>query len=160
MSSLNKVMLIGSLGRDPETRFMQSGDKVVSLSLATSERWTDKHSGERREKTEWHRVVIWDQAIAEVAEKYLKKGSKAYIEGQLQTRKWTGQDGVEKFTTEIVLQRFRGSLTLLGDPNRAGGGQHDPASGQGGSGSGASNDPGGYGSGNPDPMDLDDDIPF
>lgn len=114
MSSVNKVILVGNLGRDPEVRSMQSGDKVVNLSLATSERWTDKQSGEKKEKTEWHRVVVFDQNIADVAERYLSKGSKVYIEGQLQTRKWTDQSGVEKYSTEVVLQRFRGSLVMLG----------------------------------------------
>jgi len=137
MSSVNKVILIGRLGRDPESRAMNSGDKVVNLSLATSERWTDKQTGERKEKTEWHRVVIFDQNIAEVAERYLEKGSQVYLEGQLQTRKWTDQSGVEKYSTEIVLQRFRGVLTMLGD----GGGQQRQEPAQRAD-------------------DLDDDIPF
>lgn len=138
--SVNKAIIVGNLGRDPEIRFMQSGDKVVNLAVATSERWTDRTSGERREKTEWHRVVVFDQNIADVAEKYLKKGSKVYLEGQLQTRKWTDQSGVEKFTTEVVLQRFRGVLTLLdkreGGDDRADEGRASIA------------------------PDLDDDIPF
>jgi single-strand DNA-binding protein len=180
--SVNKVILVGNLGRDPEVRYMQSGDKVVNLAVATSERWTDRTSGERREKTEWHRVVVFDQNIADVAEKYLKKGSKVYIEGQLQTRKWTDQSGVEKYTTEVVLQRFRGTLTMLsgrgeegggggfGGGGDYGGGYDDggnfgsgPAGGQsyggGGARSGGGQRSGGGAPAN-DPMDLDDDIPF
>ena len=113
MSSVNKVSLIGNLGRDPEVRSMSSGDPVVNLSLATSERWKDKSSGEQREKTEWHRVVVFDERLCDVAQKYLRKGSKIYIEGQLQTRKWTDQQGVEKYSTEVVLKRFNGVLTML-----------------------------------------------
>lgn len=176
--SVNKVILVGNLGRDPEVRYMQSGDKVVNLAIATSERWTDRTSGEKREKTEWHRVVVFDQNIAEVAEKYLKKGSKVYLEGQLQTRKWTDQSGQEKYTTEIVLQRFRGTLTMLSGRGEEGGGggfgggdygQDDgygsgPAGGQsygGGGGSSARSSSGGASKGPAnDPMDLDDDIPF
>ena len=175
--SVNKVILVGNLGRDPEVRFMQSGDKVVNLALATSERWTDRQSGERREKTEWHRVVVFDQNIADVAEKYLKKGSKVYLEGQLQTRKWTDQSGVEKYTTEVVLQRFRGTLTMLsgrgeegggfgggGDYGDGGGYGSGPAGGQsyGGGGGGGGQQSRSSGGGGPanDPMDLDDDIPF
>lgn len=111
--SLNKVQIIGNLGRDPEIRNMQSGDKVCNMTVATSERWKDRNSGEMQEKTEWHRVVVFDQKLIEVAEKYLAKGSKVYLEGQLQTRKWTDQSGVEKYSTEVVLQRFRGELTML-----------------------------------------------
>jgi single-strand DNA-binding protein len=111
--SVNKVILVGNLGRDPEIRSMQSGDKVCNLSVATSERWKDRNSGEMKEKTEWHRVVVFDQKLAEVAEKYLKKGAKVFLEGQLQTRKWTDNSGVEKYTTEVVLQRFRGELVML-----------------------------------------------
>ncbi len=180
--SVNKVILVGNLGRDPEVRYMQSGDKVVNLAIATSERWNDKQSGERREKTEWHRVVVFDQNIADVAEKYLKKGSKVYIEGQLQTRKWTDQGGQEKFTTEVVLQRFRGNLTMLSGRGeeggggsfggQSGGGYEDdggyasgPAGGQsyGGGQQRRSGGGGGAGGGSmpaSDPMDLDDDIPF
>ena len=112
--SINKVILVGNLGRDPEIRAMQNGDKIVQLSIATSDRWKDKSSGEQREKTEWHRVVIFNEGIGRIAEQYLKKGSTVYVEGQLQTRKWTDQSGQEKYTTEIVLQRYRGELTLLG----------------------------------------------
>ena len=113
--SVNKVTLIGNLGRDPEIRAMQNGDKIVQLSVATSDRWKDKNSGEQRERTEWHRVVIFNDALGKIAEQYLKKGSTVYLEGQLQTRKWTDQQsGQEKYTTEVVLQRYRGELTLLG----------------------------------------------
>ncbi|MDB5645356.1 single-stranded DNA-binding protein [Methylobacterium sp.] len=119
--SVNKVILVGNLGRDPETRRLASGDPVVNLRIATSESWKDKMSGERKEKTEWHSVVIYNENLARVAEQYLRKGSKVYIEGQLQTRKWADQSGVEKYTTEVVLQRFRGELTLL--DGRSGGGE-------------------------------------
>ena len=113
--SVNKVTLVGNLGRDPEVRAMQNGDKIVQLSIATSDRWKDKSSGEQRERTEWHRVVIFNDALGKIAEQYLKKGSTVYLEGQLQTRKWTDQQsGQEKYTTEAVLQRYRGELTLLG----------------------------------------------
>ena len=113
--SVNKVTLIGNLGRDPEVRAMQNGDKIVQLSVATSDRWKDKISGEQKERTEWHRVVIFNDALGNIAEQYLKKGSTVYLEGQLQTRKWTDQQsGQEKYTTEVVLQRYRGELTLLG----------------------------------------------
>src|SRR3982750_1540429 len=111
--SVNKVILIGNLGADPEIRSMNSGDKVVNLRIATSESWRDKATGERKEKTEWHRVVIFNDQLGKVAEQYLKKGSTVYIEGQLQTRKWTDQSGAEKFSTEVVLQKFRGELTML-----------------------------------------------
>ena len=112
--SVNKVTLVGNLGRDPEVRSMQDGGKIVQLSIATSESWKDKNSGERREKTEWHRGVIFNENLGRTAEQYLKKGSTVYIEGQLQTRKWTDQQGQEKYTTEVVLQRYRGELTMLG----------------------------------------------
>ena len=111
--SVNKVILVGNIGRDPEVRSMNSGDKVCNLSLATSETWNDRNTGERQERTEWHRVVIFDQRLVDVCEKYVKKGSKLYIEGQLQTRKWSDQQGVEKYSTEVVLQRFRGEITML-----------------------------------------------
>jgi len=113
MASLNKVLLIGNLGRDPEIRSLQDGSRVCNLSVATSEHWKDKNTGEKREKTEWHRVVIFNDKLAEVAEKYLKRGSKIYIEGQLQTRKWQDQSGADKYSTEVVLHRFRGDLTML-----------------------------------------------
>ncbi len=111
--SINKVILVGSLGKDPEVRRMTSGEPVVNLSVATSETWKDKNSGERKEKTEWHRVTIFNENLAKVAEQYLRKGSKVYLEGSLQTRKWTDKDGAEKYSTEIVLQKFNGALVLL-----------------------------------------------
>lgn len=111
--SVNKVILVGRVGQDPQCRTMQSGDKVASFSIATSENWKDKTSGERKEKTEWHRIVVWNQGLVGIVEKYVKKGSKVYLEGQLETRKWAGNDGVEKFSTEVVLRPFRGELTLL-----------------------------------------------
>jgi single-strand DNA-binding protein len=111
--SVNKVILVGNLGRDPEVRRLNSGEPVVNLRIATSESWKDKQSGERKERTEWHSVVIFNENLARIAEQYLKKGSKVYVEGQLQTRKWQDQQGQERYTTEVVLQRFRGELTLL-----------------------------------------------
>ena len=156
--SVNKVILVGNLGRDPEIRSTQDGTRVANLSLATSESWRDKNTGERREKTEWHRVVVFNERIVEVAEKYLHKGSKIYVEGQLQTRKWTDQSGQEKYTTEVVLQRFRGELTML-DARGAGGdagGYSEPshdAPSHGGPPSGGGRGPSSGG-------DLDDDIPF
>ncbi len=111
--SVNKVILVGNLGRDPEVRHTQDGSPIVHLSVATSENWRDKATGERRERTEWHRVVIFNERLGDVAQKYLRKGAKVYLEGQLQTRKWTDQSGAEKYTTEVVLQRYRGELTML-----------------------------------------------
>ena len=119
--SVNKVILVGNLGRDPEVRRLNSGDSVVNLRIATSENWRDKATGERKERTEWHNVVIYNENLGKIAEQYLKKGSKVYVEGQLQTRKWQDQSGQEKYTTEVVLQRFRGELTLL--DSRGGGGE-------------------------------------
>src|SRR5215470_10837201 len=119
--SVNKVILVGNLGRDPEIRSTQDGTRVANLSLATSESWRDKNTGERKERTEWHRVVIFNERLVDVVEKYVKKGSKLYVEGALQTRKWTDNTGAEKYTTEVVLQRFRGELTML-DGARGGGG--------------------------------------
>ncbi|MBS0277021.1 MAG: single-stranded DNA-binding protein [Proteobacteria bacterium] len=148
--SVNKVILVGNLGKDPETRRLQSGDPVVNLSIATSESWRDKSSGERKEKTEWHRVVIFNKNLAEVAEKYLRKGSKVYVEGALQTRKWTDKDGQEKYSTEVVLQNFRGELTML--DSRGEGGSAMSRSGGGGS----MSEP----AGNFDRSELDDEIPF
>ena len=113
MSSVNKVILIGHLGRDPETRRLANGDPVVNLRIATGENWTDKQTGERRSKTEWHSVVIFNENLARVAEQYLRKGSKVYLEGQLQTREWTDKDNIKRYSTEIVLQRYRGAITLL-----------------------------------------------
>ena len=118
--SVNKVILVGNLGRDPEVRAMQDNNSVVNLSVATSETWKDKNSGERRERTEWHRVVIFNERLADVAQKFLHKGSKVYLEGQLQTRKWQDQSGIDKYTTEVVLQRFRGELTMLDSRNDTG----------------------------------------
>ena len=117
---INKVILVGNLGADPDTRYMPSGDAVTNISLATTESWKDKSSGDQQERTEWHRVVIFNEKLGEIAQKYLQKGSKVYIEGQLATRKWTDQQGVEKYTTEVVLNRFRGELTML--DTRGGGG--------------------------------------
>ncbi len=144
MSSLNKVCLLGNLGQDPESRSTNSGDEVVNFSLATSESWKDR-DGNKQERTEWHRIVIWNEALGRVAKQYLRKGSKVYLEGQLQTRKWTDQSGNDKYSTEIVLQKFRGELVLLDSK----GGE------QGGGGSQAPR------GGNPDfDSDLDDDVPF
>ncbi len=117
--SVNKVILVGNLGRDPEVRYTQDNRKIVHLSIATSERWTDRASGERRERTEWHRVVIFNEQLAEIAERYLTKGRAVYIEGQLQTRRWTDQNGQERWTTEVVVPRFRGELVLLGGRGEA-----------------------------------------
>ena len=159
--SVNKVILVGNLGADPEIRSLGSGDRVANLRIATSETWRDKSSGERKEKTEWHRVVIFNENLVKVAETYLKKGSKVYIEGSIQTRKWADQSGVEKFSTEVVLQKFRGELTMLdgrGDAEREEGGGF------------SSGDRGGFSSGAPRAQssgpredfsaDLDDEIPF
>jgi len=148
MSSVNKVILVGNLGRDPESRALGSGEKVVNLNLATSESWRDKQTGERKEKSEWHRVTIFNPHLADVAEKYLRKGSKVYLEGQLQTRKWTDKDGAEKYSTEIVLTKFRGELVLLDGRADTGG-----ASDSGGGSFGGGNS--GYSGGG-----LDDSIPF
>jgi len=120
--SVNKVILVGNLGKDPEIRSMQDGTKIVNLTLATSETWNDKSTGERKEKTEWHRVAIFNDRIADVAERYLKKGAKIYVEGALQTRKWTDQSGQERYTTEVVIGRFKGELTML-DTRGSGGGE-------------------------------------
>ena len=162
--SVNKVILIGNLGRDPEVRHTGDGNPVVNLNVATSETWRDRNSGERRERTEWHRVVIFNEKLAEIAQKYLQKGSKIYLEGQLQTRKWTDQQGVEKYTTEIVLQRFRGELTMLDTRGGGGGGGSDfgggAGSGGGDYGGGSSSGGGDYGGGAPAGGDLDDEIPF
>lgn len=165
--SVNKVILIGNLGRDPEIRTMNSGDRVANLSLATSERWTDKATGEKKEKTEWHRITIFNEGLVKVAESYLKKGSTIYVEGALQTRKYTDQAGVEKYATEIVLKAFNGTLTMLGgrdDGERSSGG-----SGQSGSYSSGGGDDGFSGGGmttrgdktaGRETYDLSDDIPF
>src|SRR5271168_1719135 len=125
--SINKVILVGNLGRDPEIRSTNDGTRIANLALATSETWRDRNSGERKERTEWHRVVIFNERLVEVVEKYVKKGSKLYIEGALQTRKWTDNAGVEKYSTEIVLQRFRGELTMLDGARGSGGGAMEGA---------------------------------
>jgi single-strand DNA-binding protein len=149
--SVNKVILVGNLGRDPEVRSTQDGAKIVQLSLATSESWKDRATGERRERTEWHRVVIFNERLADVAEQYLRKGSKLYIEGQLQTRKWQDKEGLDRYTTEIVLGKFRGELTMLDGRSSEGGGtggrqSEEPVAASASGGGGAS--------------DLDDEIPF
>lgn len=161
--SVNKVILVGNLGADPEVRSMQSGDKLVNLSVATSETWRDRQSGERREKTEWHRVVIFNENLVKVAEQYLRKGSKVYLEGALQTRKWQDQNGQDRYSTEVVLQKYRGELTMLDGRNDRQGGD----AGYGGQSGGYS---GGQGGGQSMPQDrgpapaigsdIDDDIPF
>jgi single-strand DNA-binding protein len=155
--SVNKVILVGNLGADPEVRRTQDGRPIVNLRVATSDTWRDKNTGERREKTEWHRVVVFNERIVDVAEKYLHKGSKVYVEGQLQTRKWTDQSGQEKYTTEIVLQKFRGELTML-DARGAGGeaGSYAEPAHEGPSHSGPSGGSRAPSSGG----DLDDEIPF
>ncbi len=176
--SVNKVILVGNLGRDPEIRSMQSGEEVCQLSIATSDTWRDKSSGERKERTEWHRVVIFNDNLVKIAKQYLKKGAKVYLEGSLQTRKWTDKDGQEKFTTEVVLQRYRGELTML-DGGRDGGGMGGGGGGMSGgddygdtyagSGSGGGRSSGGGYSGGGSSgggraparnNDLDDEIPF
>ncbi|WDR03342.1 single-stranded DNA-binding protein [Devosia algicola] len=163
--SVNKVILVGNLGADPDVRSMSNGGKVVNLSVATSERWKDRNSGEQRERTEWHRVVIFSEGLARVAESYLKKGSKVYIEGQLQTRKWQDQSGQDKYSTEVVLQGFNSNLTLLdgrgdGDSSGDGGGfrgarQGDNAGGRSGGGQRPAANAPAFESGG-----MDDDIPF
>jgi single-strand DNA-binding protein len=170
--SVNKVILVGNLGRDPEVRRLNSGKAVVNLSVATSESWRDRETGERKEKTEWHRVVIFNENLCKIAEQYLKKGAKVYIEGQLQTRKWTGNDGNERYTTEVVLQRFRGELTMLDsrgggrDANAGNGGGEPPdwespdaGASSGGAASGAQGGGAGKGGGRKG-GELDDEIPF
>ena len=160
--SVNKVILIGNLGADPESRSLSNGSPVVNLRVATSERWTDKASGEKRERTEWHRVVIFDERLCDVASKYLHKGSSVYLEGQLRTNKWTDQQGVEKYTTEVVLTRFNSTLQMLdsrGEGGGYGGGGGGAPSGSAPSGGDYGGDSGGGaapGAGG----DLDDDIPF
>ena len=156
--SVNKVILIGNLGRDPEARSLQNGNKVVNLRVATSENWRDKATGERQERTEWHSVVIWNENLGKIAEQYLRKGSKVYLEGQLQTRKWQDQSGQDRYSTEVVLQRFRGELTLL---DRA-----SDSAGEGASGFGRSSpmqsadEPPGHAAGAALGEDIDDEIPF
>ena len=165
--SVNKVIIVGNLGRDPESRSFQNGGKVVNLRIATSESWKDRHSGERKEKTEWHSVAIFNEGLANTAERYLRKGSKVYLEGQLQTRKWQGQNGEDRYSTEVVLQGFDAKLVMLdgrgeGGGGGGGGGARDdfgdmdqrapskaPAFGGGSRGGGSAFD-----------ADLDDDVPF
>ena len=175
--SVNKVILVGNLGADPEIRRLNSGDPVVNIRIATSESWRDKNSGERKEKTEWHNVVIFNDQIAKVAEQYLKKGMKVYVEGQLQTRKWQDQTGADKYTTEVVLQKFRGELQMLDSRSEGGGqvgnyaggggasrgsdfGQSGPneSFNRGGGNSGGGGSKGGGGGGSS--RELDDEIPF
>ena len=179
--SVNKVILIGNLGRDPESRSFQNGGKVVNLRIATTESWKDRNSGERREKTEWHSVAIFNENLARIAEQYLRKGSKVYIEGQLQTRKWQDQSGQDRYSTEIVLQGFNGQLTLLdgrgGGGDQGGGDDYSSSFGGGASGGGygGGGGAGGFGGGSgggarggsgaapsrpPFDSDLDDDVPF
>ncbi|NEY88731.1 single-stranded DNA-binding protein [Tabrizicola oligotrophica] len=173
--SVNKVILVGNLGRDPEVRTFGNGGKVVNLRIATSETWRDRNSGERKERTEWHTVAIYNENLAKIAEQYLRKGSTVYIEGQLETRKWQDQSGADRYSTEVVLRQFRGELTLLGGrgegggsaggyDDRASGGGYDDYQGGGGQGgsfgggrSGGGQGGGGMGGGRPD---LDDEIPF
>ncbi|SFN85527.1 single-strand binding protein [Roseovarius lutimaris] len=166
--SVNKVILIGNLGRDPEVRTFQNGGKVCNLRIATSETWKDRNTGERREKTEWHSVAIFSEGLVRVAEQYLRKGSKVYLEGKLQTRKWQDQSGQDKYSTEIVLQGFDATLVMLDGRGEGGGG------GGGGGGYGGSQDSGGYGGGYGESSggggggsapsrpsrDMDDEIPF
>ncbi|MEP0945208.1 MAG: single-stranded DNA-binding protein [Rhizobiaceae bacterium] len=176
--SVNKVILVGNLGADPEIRRTQDGRPIANFSIATSESWRDKNTGERREKTEWHRVVCFNEGLCKVIEQYVKKGSKVYIEGQLQTRKWQDQSGQDKYTTEVVLQGFNGNLTMLDSRNQDGGGGFGGSGGGGGGGyGGGGNDYGGGGGGGnfgggqgggggggggfPDGGgDMDDEIPF
>ncbi len=160
--SVNKVILVGNLGQDPEVRSFQNGGKVCNLSIATSENWKDRNTGERREKTEWHRVAIFSEGLVRVAEQYLRKGSKVYLEGQLETRKWQDQSGQDRYTTEVVLRNYSSNLTMLdGRGDNAGGGSGYVANQSGGG--------GGYGGGQnqsqdqgyaPAPADMDDEIPF
>src|SRR5471030_183385 len=147
--SVNKVILVGNLGRDPETKPMQDGRSLVNMSVATSENWKDRTSGERKERTEWHRVVIFNDRLVDVVERYVKKGAKVYIEGALQTRKWTDNSGQERYTTEVVLQKFRGELTMLDSRQGGGGGggEFGDEDGGGYSGGGSSGGGGGYGGG-------------
>jgi single-strand DNA-binding protein len=172
--SVNKVILVGNLGKDPETRSMNNGGEVVSFSIATSESWNDKASGERRDKTEWHNIVIFNEGLVRIAKQYLRKGTKVYVEGQLQTRKWQDQNGNDRFTTEVVLQRFRGELTILSskDDNQGGGGGGSYTGGSSvgsgggfndgysGGGSGGGSASGGRSPGGAFDSDLDDDVPF
>ncbi|HEX8384230.1 MAG TPA: single-stranded DNA-binding protein [Sphingomonas sp.] len=175
--SVNKVILVGNLGKDPESKAFQNGGKVVNLRIATSESWKDRQSGERKEKTEWHQVAIFDERIGETAEKFLRKGSKVYIEGQIQTRKWQDQNGADRYTTEVVVPRFGGVMTMLDGPGGGqgggggggrdfGGGGDEFGGGSGGGygggnrGGGAAAKGGGFGQSGGFADDLDDDVPF
>ena len=166
--SVNKVILVGNLGKDPEIRTLQSGTKVANLSIATSENWNDRQSGERKERTEWHRVVIYNDRLADVAERFLRKGRKVYLEGSLETRKYTDQAGQEKYTTEVVLRNFRGELTLLDSASGEGGGagegggyrERAPAAQRATAGAARSGGGGGPSWDAPKGGDLDDEIPF
>ena len=174
--SVNKVIIVGNLGRDPEVRSFPNGGKVVNLRIATSETWRDKQSGERKERTEWHSVAIFNEALGKIAEQYLRKGSTVYVEGQLETRKWQDQSGADRYTTEVVLRQFRGELTLLGgrDGGSGGGGggyddrggYDDGGQGGGGQGGGSQGGRGSFGGGSSGGgggggrSDMDDEIPF
>jgi single-strand DNA-binding protein len=171
--SINKVILVGNLGRDPEIRSTQDGQRIATFSVATSESWRDRNSGERKERTEWHRVVIFNERLVEVVEKYVKKGAKLYVEGALQTRKWTDNSNQERYTTEVVIQRFNGDIQMLDRAGGGGGGGGgggagydeggEPTGGGGGSGGGGFGGGSGGGGGGrrqPPPRDLDDEIPF
>ena len=159
--SVNKVILVGNIGRDPEIRSTQDGTRIANLSLATSETWRDRNSGERKEKTEWHRVAVFNERLVDVIEKYVKKGAKLYIEGQLQTRKWTDKEGQDRYTTEVVLGRFNGQLTMLdgrgGGEGFSGGSDDDMAPAPRAASGGMSR---GGGARAPATQDLDDEIPF
>ena len=160
--SVNKVILVGNLGRDPEVRSFPNGGKVCNLRIATSETWRDRQTGERKERTEWHSVAIFNENLAKIAEQYLKKGSKVYIEGKLETRKWQDQSGQDRYSTEVVLRQFGGELTLLdgrdGGGGGSGGGYDDPGFGAGGGGGGSDRSPAPAGGGRG--SDFDDEIPF
>ncbi len=156
--SVNKVILVGNLGRDPEVRTTQDGKPIVNMSLATSESWRDRNTGERRERTEWHRVVIFNERLADVAQKYLHKGSKVYIEGQLQTRKWQDQSGQDKYSTEVVLQNFRGELQMLDSRGSGEAGAYQQGGGEAAGAAAAA--AGGADAGGAGGKDFDDEIPF
>ena len=161
--SVNKVILVGNLGRDPEVRSFQNGGKVCNLRIATSETWKDRNTGERRERTEWHSVAIFSEPLARIAEQYLRKGSKVYIEGQLETRKWQDQQGQDRYSTEVVLRPYRGELTLLDSRGEGGGGGGQGGYGGsqgGGYGGGGGSQGGGFGGPSGPAGDLDDEIPF
>lgn len=163
--SVNKVILVGNLGRDPEVKSMQDGRSMVNMSIATSENWRDRQSGERKERTEWHRVVIFNEKLAEVAQKFVRKGSKIYVEGQLSTRKWTDQSGQERYTTEVVIPRFGGALTMLDGRSGGEGGGGGPAGGMdddmgGGAPAAGGGGGGGRSAARGGKAELDDDIPF